>query len=312
MDLDSGVASLVKSHTPAASLESLRRLVSDAVDKRIPSDGEPLGLFLSGGLDSSIVAALASARRPDLVAYSLSEPDSPDHRFARLVADALGLQDVRIIAPPTPADLAALIDRVVYATESFNPSIISNGLCTYLLARAAHEDGIKVVLTGEGADELFCGYHRFAAGDAWRRTRERLIDDMHFTELRRLDACSMAHAVEARCPFLDRAVRAYSEGLDYAGLFEERPSGLLNKMALRMAFDGRLPRTVLYREKTSFDVGSGVRRQVVRFLRRNGRSEKAELEKLWRKGFTYDARQPYFHSYPVFDRVIATRGATHR
>jgi len=312
VDLETGQVELVRRHGSVGCNGNLRQLLHDAVRKRIPPDDEPLGLFLSGGLDSSIVAALASGMRKDIVYYTLSMEGAPDHHFAGLMVDALGAKNVRALSMPETAELSDLIEKVVLATESFNPSIISNGLCTYLLAEAAHQDGIKVVLTGEGADELFCGYHLFTRDEPWRRTRARLIDDMTFTELRRLDTCSMAHAVEARCPFLDRAVREFSDTLEYEELYEEKTEGLQNKMALRMAFEGALPDEVIGRRKTSFDVGSGARGQVVAYLRRNGRSERAELREIWRRLFDHDGTQPYFHAYPVFDHVIDNRGVAHR
>jgi asparagine synthase (glutamine-hydrolysing) len=312
VDLQSGEVELVRGHQLEASGESLDVLLREAVRKRLPRADEPLGLFLSGGLDSSIIAALVTHHRPDAVHYTLADDTSPDLIPCALVIEALGLEHVRRVPLPGPKVLPTLIEAVVYATESYNPSIVSNGLCTYLLAQAAHADGIKVVLTGEGADELFGGYHRFTRDQPWRQTRRRLVEDMHFTELRRLDSSAMAHAVEARCPYLDRAVRAHSDTLDYGALYERGPQGLQNKVALRAAADGLLPAGVLARRKTSFDVGSGIRGLVVSHLRRRGRTEKQELEAIWRRRFAFDHGHPHFHSYPVFDHVIATRGEAHR
>lgn len=299
---------LLSEHQPVRLKVGLHKLMAEAVRKRLPRANQPVGLFLSGGLDSSIIAALAARQRDDIAFYTLGGPNSPDLRATRVLAQALRFQNLRVVPLPTSDQLADIIRKVVHATESYNPSIVSNGLSTYLLAQAARRDGLKVVLTGEGADELFGGYHAFGEGDPWRKTRSQLIHDMYFTELRRLDTCSMAHSIEARCPFLDRAVRGFSDELQFHDLYRDGQ----NKVILRQAFEELLPQAVLHRPKTSFDVGSGIRGQVVDYLRRNGRSERAELRDIWRTQFTFDVSNPHFHRYPVFDELIDRRGERHR
>lgn len=308
VDLDTGEVTLLAEHRPIVPGAELRPLFEDAVAKRTPLSGQPVGVFLSGGLDSSLVAALVSRLRDDVVYFTLGDEEGPDRQAVEVVRSALGLGDVRTVSLPSPERIPDLIRSVVHATESFNPSIVSNGLATYLLAEAAHEAGIKVVLTGEGADELFGGYHSFSDQDPWREVRRRLLDDMQFTELRRLDLSCMAHSVEPRCPFLDRAVRGFSDGLAFHEMYDADQ----NKVALRRCFEGALPAEVLHRRKASFDVGSGLRGEVVRYLRRNGQTERDELLGVWSRLFGHDARQAHFHAYPVFDAVIDRRGATHR
>jgi asparagine synthase (glutamine-hydrolysing) len=308
VDLETGRVVQVAAHRPCRPEGGIVPLLEDAVRKRMPSADQPVGVFLSGGVDSSLVAALASRLRGDVICFTLGNPGGPDREAVEAVAAWLGLRDVRFVPLPESDRIQDLIRQVVYATESFNPSIVSNGLATYLLAQAAHAAGVKVVLTGEGADELFGGYHAFGPEAPWREVRRQLIDDMHLTELRRLDLSSMAHSVEARCPFLDRAVHGFSDGLSYPEMYD----GDENKVTLRRRFDGVLPPEVLHRRKTSFDVGSGVRAEVVRHLRRRGRSEREELRDLWEQHFSFDASAAYFYAYPVFDDAIDRRGGAHR
>jgi asparagine synthase (glutamine-hydrolysing) len=308
VELRTGEVRLLASHTAAAVRGNLAAVVGEAVRKRLPSQTQRFAVFLSGGLDSSIVAAVVAAERADATYFTLGDADGPDRRAVEALARSLGLQDVIAVPLPTKERMPELVSCVVQSTESFNPSIVSNGIATHLLAAAAHARGIKIALTGDGADELFGGYHQFIQDDPWQEVRACLVDNMRATELRRLDLACMANAVEARCPFLDRAVRAHADSMG----FDELYGCETNKVALRRAFEGILPHEVLHRRKTSFDVGSGVRSQVVSYLRRNGRSERDELRDVWRKHFTFDAGSPYFHAYPTFDAAIDVRGATHR
>jgi len=118
----------------------------------------------------------------------------------------------------------------------------------------------------------------------------------------------MAHSVEPRCPFLDRHVKAISDELAYSELYDKDE----NKVLLRRSFEEMLPIEILHRKKTSFDVGSGIRGLVVQYLRRNGRSERDELQLIWDEFFSLDRSEPYFHAYPTFDSVIDRRGEFHK
>ena len=308
VDLETGDIVQLATHRSIMPGENLALIFENAVRKRMPSPEQPLGVFLSGGLDSSLVAAFASRIREDVTYFTLGNANSNDHQAVKSVLEALGLRDVRMVPLPESKQIPELVRAVVHATESFNPSVVSNGLATYLLAKAAQDAGIKVVLTGEGADELFGGYHTFREQYSWREIRETLIDDMQLTELRRLDLSCMAHSVEPRCPFLDRTVHAFSNQLNFSQMYEAD----YNKVTLRRCFEGVLPPDILLRRKMSFDVGSGIREEVVRYLRQNGRREREVLKKIWEQIFAHNASHPYFHAYPVFDEAIERRGMTHR
>lgn len=308
VDLETGRALSIASHRSVEAGDDVSLLLEAALRKRMPAADQPLGVFLSGGLDSSLIAALISRQREDATYFTLGDQSGADRIAVEALAGTLGLRDVRFVPLPERERLPELIRRVVYATESFNPSIVSNGLATFLLAEAAHHAGIKVVLSGEGADELFGGYHLFGPTDPWREVRAQLIDDMHLTELRRLDMSCMAQSVEARCPFLDRAIRTFSDGLAHRDLYDAGE----NKVILRRCFAERLPAEARHRRKVSFDVGSGLRGEVVGYLRGLGRSEREALREIWEGLFSFDPSAPYFHEYPVFDAAIERRGAAHR
>ena len=302
-----GEVHLLAEHSEPNVKGDLVRVFREAVVKRLPSPDQPVAVFLSGGLDSSLVAAVVAEHRSDATYFTLG--NGLDNEAVQAVVRALGLRDVREVQLPAKNNLPSLIEDVVFVTESFNPSIVSNGLGTYVLAKAVHEAGIKVVLGGEGADELFGGYHKFSSPESdWKNTRNRLINDMQFTELRRLDLASMAHSIEVRCPFLDRRVRSISAALT----FEQMYDGEHNKVHLRRAFKGILPDEILWRPKVSLDVGSGIRGLVTPYLRSEGETERKVLQSLWMKAFPFNPDNPYFSSYPVFDEAIEQRGVLHK
>lgn len=308
VDLITGEVTLVKSFSFVCSAVSIKQSLIESVRKRLPTADQPVAIFLSGGLDSSLIASIASQFRDDILYFTLGGSATPDSVAAHAVSQFLELKNVIEVSLPEHGELPELISQIVYATESYNPSVVSNGLATFLLARAASEAGVKVVLTGEGADELFGGYHSFSEADPWQETRDQLISDMTFTELRRLDLACMANSVEPRCPFLDRDVKAQSDQLRYEDLYNNG----VNKVALREAFEVFLPPKILLRKKTSCDVGSGIRGMVVNYLKRNGRTERDELLDIWKQHFKFDPANSYFHSYPVFDKAIDARGEVHR
>jgi asparagine synthase (glutamine-hydrolysing) len=291
---------------------TLRSVLEAAVLKRLPPTDAPVGVFLSGGLDSSVVASVVSRHGRTVRYYTLADSQSPDFPAVLEVAQHLGVE-LRRVPLPHHDEVPELVERVVAATESYNPSIVSNGVGTYLLAEAAHRDGIKVVLTGDGADEVLLGYYPSYPAEDWRARRAQLIDDMHFTELRRVDACSMAHSVEVRCPFLDMEVVALTGTLTHADLFGNSMGQPLNKLALRQAFRADLPVGIATRKKVSFDVGSGLRGMIVRHLRTCFPTEVEGLRQIWRGLYPgFDPADRHFHSYPVFDVAIARRGEGHR
>jgi len=232
----------------------LGRLLAAAVRKRLMSD-VPVGVLLSGGLDSSIVAALARRDLGRLDSFAVGVAGAPDLDAARQVADHLGTRHHQLVYRAEEA--VALLPTVIEHLESYDPALIRSALPCFLVARLA-ADHVKVVLTGEGADEAFAGYGYFAGvGDpaAVHRECARLLAGLHHMNLQRVDRMTMAHGLEARVPFLDVAFLRRAMALDPDDKLHraDRPG----KALLRRAFAGLLPAAIGARVKQEFAAGAG-------------------------------------------------------
>jgi len=245
---------------PPEILRRTRETLVAAVQRQLMGD-VPVGVFLSGGLDSSLVAAIAApwmrARGKTLQTFAVGTPGSPDLAAARQVAEHVGSEHHETTY--TAQDALAALPTVVRAIESFDPGLVRSAVPNYLLARFTAEH-VKVVLTGEGADELFAGYAYMAQitdPDELHEELVRTVSGLHNLNLQRCDRVTMAHGLEARVPFLDREVVGWALRLP-AGYKLAGP-GQPEKRLLRMAFDGWLPDDLLWRDKAEFGDGSGAR-----------------------------------------------------
>jgi asparagine synthase (glutamine-hydrolysing) len=247
------------------SARELDRLLSEAVRLRLPPD-LPFATMLSGGIDSTLVAHYARQYRPESPSYFLGGPDAPDYTYAEQFADKSKL-DLRIVPfEPESADTISLIEDVVDVIETFEPDAVTTGVCSYVISRRIHEDGFRVALCGEGADELFAGYRHleaaFAGGNAFGRpAREECLSLMNRVNLQRVDRCSMQFCLETREPFLDQGVVDYALNLDSHALVRRSGTSLTGKMPLRELYDlypDELPSSVRDRRKIPFDEGAGL------------------------------------------------------
>jgi asparagine synthase (glutamine-hydrolysing) len=237
------------------SSDELRHQLKAAVVKRLMSD-VPIGVFLSGGLDSSIVAALASEQLGPIETFAVGLAGSSDLEAARCVAQALGTRHRECVY--TARDVAAVLETVIYHLESYDPALIRSAVPCYLLARLAAQT-VKVVLTGEGADELFGGYAYFDGledPEHFHRECVSLLLNLHSMNLQRVDRMTMAHGLEGRVPFLDAGFVAWSMGLDPR--LKLWGAGTLEKGLLREAFRSVLPPEIVARRKVEFSAGSGI------------------------------------------------------
>ena len=230
---------------------TIRGSLESAVEERLVSD-VPVGVFLSGGGDSSIVAAIMKKRVEQLHSFSVGMPGSSDLDFARRVASYLGTEHHERVF--TEADMVKALPEIIYHLESFDFALVRSAVANYLVAELASRH-LKVVLAGEGADEVYSGYHYLKELRETERSKEllRITAALHNLNLQRVDRMTMAHGLEARVPYLDLDhVRA---ALRVPAALKER--GGVEKWALREAFSGSLPDDVLWRTKEKFSRGAG-------------------------------------------------------
>ena len=240
----------------AASPRAVFDTLQNAVRKRLMSD-VPLGVFLSGGLDSSIISALVQQDKSDLHSFSVGFEGSDDLGYAQQMAQYLGTQHHEY--NPTIAEMKAALSDVIYHLESFDPSLVRSALPNYFLSQLASEY-VKVVLSGEGADELYAGYHylKELPDEATLHDETvKLTGDLHSCNLQRCDRMSMAHGLEARVPFLDTESVRLAFALPADCKIHRKDGGETEKYILRQAFDDLLPEEVAWRRKMQFSEGAG-------------------------------------------------------
>ena len=252
-----------------ASVEAVRDALLDAVRRQLMSD-VPYGVLLSGGLDSSVISAIAerySEKRiednmqtraywPRLHSFAVGLKGAPDLEKARMVAHHIGTVHHEINYT-IQEGIDALRD-VIYFIETYDVTTVRASTPMYLLARVIKSMGIKMVLSGEGADEIFGGYlyfHKAPSAKAFHEETVRKLSKLHLYDCLRANKSLSAWGVEGRVPFLDK------EFLDVAMRLNPEakmcPGKTIEKRIVREAFADMLPQEVAWRQKEQFSDGVG-------------------------------------------------------
>ena len=237
---------------------NLRLKLEKAVEKRLQSDA-PIGYLLSGGLDSSLVCAIA-ARLNDqpIKTFAIGMDTDPiDLKYAKQVADYLGTDHTEVIM--TKEDLLENLRDVIFHLETYDITTIRASMAMYLLCKYIHEKtDLKVILTGEVSDELFgYKYTDFAPDPSqFQKESQKRIQELYMYDVLRADRCISAHALEGRVPFADIDFVDYSMSIDPAKKMNIYNKG---KYLLRHAFENQdyLPDEILFREKAAFSDAVG-------------------------------------------------------
>ncbi|MBI2662302.1 asparagine synthase B [Candidatus Woesearchaeota archaeon] len=244
--------------TEKVSLEKLREELEYAVKKQLMAD-VPYGVLISGGLDSSLIAAIACKMKEGkdpLHSFAVGLKDAPDLDYARKVAEFLGTRHHEILFT-IQEGMDALKD-VIYHLETFDVTTIRASTPMYLIARKIKAMGIKMVLSGEGSDEIFGGYLYFHMAPNAQELHEESVRKLFLLskyDCLRANKATAAWGLETRVPFLDKEFMEYAMSIDPTDKL--CPGKVIEKKILREAFAGYIPEEILRRQKEQFSDGVG-------------------------------------------------------
>ena len=226
----------------------LRLLLSKAVNGRKVD-----GVLLSGGLDSSILASLVGDKKPRAYVMVAKDFASTDLVNALLVANKCGIE-IKVISAST-YELLDAIDKTIEILGVFNPIEIRNSIVVFIAMTALKKDGFRSVMTGDGADELFAGYHFFQrmTPEELQQDLERIWRVMHFPSQK----ISKSLGLELYAPFLDEKVIIFAKSISEELKIREEDNKRHGKWILRKTFEKSLPQSIIWREKAAMQDGSG-------------------------------------------------------
>ncbi len=271
MDSDGGLTRYAELAEPPGPTESdlpgiterIRGIIQRSVRNRVDFV-RPTAALLSGGMDSSVICLLSSRLGKEkfgdgarLKTFAMGVGESGDIRHARTMAEHIGSDHQELIV-----DLNEILDalpEVIYCLESFDPSLVRSSVSNYLISRWASEEGIEVLLSGEGGDEIFCGYTYLKDFPLEQLAAKQIecLGYLHSNASLRLDRMNQCHSVRVVAPLIS------GELLDYAlripPQYKQKPEGdgRIEKWIFRKAYESDLPASIVWRGKQEFSQGSG-------------------------------------------------------
>ena len=259
--------------TMTSAVEAYKKALFEAMEKRT-QDFREIGVIFSGGIDSVLIAYLAAKLVPNVVCYTCGVKGSSDISFARQIAERLNLE--LKVAELGLGEIEMLIPEVIRIIEDANAGQVEVALPVYGAVRLAHQDGIRVMLTGQGADELFGGYSWYAnvvEKEGYRMLRRHMNEDLlllYKETLEREDKITMAHSIELREPFLDPEVIRAALEIDLR-LNVKGGNDIFGKHVHRkLAQSLEIPKDIAYRVKEAAQHGSGIHDVIDAIARKRG------------------------------------------
>jgi asparagine synthase (glutamine-hydrolysing) len=245
-------------------LDEINYHLRSAVIKRYTTTERPIACLLSGGLDSSLIAALVcdihkkTSSNKNIETYSIGLPDSEDIKYAKMVANHIGSKHTEILV--TEQEMLEIIPEVICAIESYDTTTVRASIGNYLIGKYIKQHSeAKVIFNGDGSDELAGGYlYMNSCPDSIEYDKEtiRLLKDIHLFDVLRSDKSISSHGLEPRTPFLDKTFVNYYLSIPVE-LRNHNLNNNIEKYLIRSAFDNEnlLPKEILWRKKEAFSDG---------------------------------------------------------
>ncbi len=265
------------------AIRELTACIKDAV-RSCMQDRSRIGVAFSGGIDSSLVAAIAASMDPDIELYAVGMRSSHDIKHAEKAAALLGMEDRLRICECTEADIESAIPQVLHAMKTTSPVAAGIGICMYLVSKCAHAHGTGLLLTGQGADELFAGYKRYEqAFDDGVLGIELEKDVLALpAQISRDAAVADLCGVELCLPICNRDVVDIARGIDARLKMRKDEGGYVRKYILRRVSEQYLPYRLAWAPKKAAQYGTGVQNALHKMARRQGLRQEEFLNRVFK------------------------------
>jgi asparagine synthase (glutamine-hydrolysing) len=279
-------------NNPGQLAAELRTKLENSVKGYINSNN--IGSWLSGGLDSSAICAIAAKHIQNFSTFAAGIKGAPDLEYARDVSSFIGSKHHEVII--TMDRMIEVLPMVIYHLESFDTLLVRSSLTNYWVAREAAQY-VSEVFSGEGGDELFAGYEYLKSIPESQLQTElvKLTKELHYTALQRVDRCSSAHGTTAFVPFLNPEMvkLAFSIPVRFKILNN------IEKWILRKAMYGELPEKILHRTKSKFWEGSGVKDMISDYAEKKISRHDFSKERILPNGWILNTREELLY-YNIF------------
>jgi asparagine synthase (glutamine-hydrolysing) len=293
--------------------KKIQHLLVEAVERRT-LDIDNLGIYLSGGIDSSAIVAAASRVRDDIKTFAVGTDGSKDLNKARIVANYIGTDHYEYHY--NPAEIIKAIPEVIFQLESFDQYLVRSSVANYFVSRLASEHQVDLVLCGEGGDELFGGYHYlkdFKDNKSIRQELENLTMAGHANGFQRVDRINMANSLLYDMPFMDRNVWEYAFNIPVKWkIYGDKQ---VEKWILRKAFEDDLPEEIIWRKKEKFFKGSNTTDVIKAHTQKNISNAEFTREKNPGQNLVLRSKEELyyyriFHHYYPQKSILKTIGRT--